>query len=378
MSDQDQSQKTEAPTPKKLRDAAEKGDVLASRELGTALVVAIGAAWIAFAGPAMVGSLETMVRDGLSFGFEDVRTFDPAGAALRLLAIIAIPIVGLFALTIFAAIGAPALLGSLGFRGKAVGFKASKLNPASGLKRMFGLQGLMELGKSLLKVLLIGSLAVWLLMGELPGLIGLGTRDTRAAIYSLGGTFVFAVLLMAGALIFIAMIDVPMQMVQRTRRLRMTKQEIRDEHKQQEGSPEVKGHLRAKQREVARRSVQKAMGEATVVLTNPTHFAVALRYKQGSDPAPILLARGRGVAAEAIRELAAENNVPMLSYPELTRAIYYTTRAGQFVREDLYLAVATVLAFVFNLDAARAAGHAQPSVEVPSEARFDADGRRVR
>ena len=378
MSDQDKSQKTERPTPKKLRDAAEKGDVLASRELGTALVVTMGAAWIAFAGPAMVGSLETMVRDGLSFGFEDVRTFDPAGAALRLLAIIAVPIVGLFALTMFAAIGAPALLGSLGFRSKAFGFKASKLNPGSGLKRIFGVQGLMELGKSLLKVLLIGSLAVWLLMGELPGLIGLGTRDTRAAIYSLGGTFVFTVLLMAGALIFIAMIDVPMQMMQRTRRLRMSKQDIRDEHKQQEGSPEVKGQQRARQREVARRSVQKAMGEATVVLTNPTHFAVALRYKQGSDPAPIVLARGRGVTAEAIRELAAEKGVPMLSYPELTRAIYYTTRAGQFVREDLYLAVATVLAFVFNLDAARAAGHVQPSVEVPADARFDADGRRVK
>ncbi len=378
MSDQDKSQKTELPTPKKLRDAAEKGDVLASRELGTALVVTMGAAWIAFAGPAMVGSLETMVRDGLSFGFEDVRTFDPAGAALRLLAIIAVPIVGLFALTMFAAIGAPALLGSLGFRSKAFGFKASKLNPGSGLKRIFGVQGLMELGKSLLKVLLIGSLAVWLLMGELPGLIGLGTRDTRAAIYSLGGTFVFTVLLMAGALIFIAMIDVPMQMMQRTRRLRMSKQDIRDEHKQQEGSPEVKGQQRARQREVARRSVQKAMGEATVVLTNPTHFAVALRYKQGSDPAPIVLARGRGVTAEAIRELAAEKGVPMLSYPELTRAIYYTTRAGQFVREDLYLAVATVLAFVFNLDAARAAGHVQPSVEVPADARFDADGRRVK
>lgn len=378
MSDQDKSQQTELPTPKKLRDAAEKGDVLASRELGTALVVTMGAAWIAFAGPAMVGALETMVRDGLSFGFEDVRTFDPAGTALRLLAIIAIPIVGLFALTMLAAIGAPALLGSLGFRGKAVGFKASKLNPGSGLKRIFGLQGLIELGKSLLKVLLIGSLAIWLLKGELPGLIGLGTRDTRAAIYSLGGTFVFTVLLMAGALIFIAMIDVPMQMLQRTRRLKMSKQEIKDEHKQQEGSPETKGHQRAKQREVARRSVSKAMGEATVVLTNPTHFAVALRYKQGSDPAPIVLARGRGVTAEAIRELAAEKNVPMLSYPELTRAIYYTTRAGQFVREDLYMAVATVLAFVFNLDAARAAGHVQPTVDVPAEARFDADGKRVR
>jgi flagellar biosynthetic protein FlhB len=155
----------------------------------------------------------------------------------------------------------------------------------------------------------------------------------------------------------------------------MSKQEIKDEHKQSEGSPELKGHIRQKQREIAKGSARKAVSEATVILTNPTHFAVALRYNQGSDAAPIVLARGRGVTAEAIRELAGELDVPMLSYPELTRAIYYTTRAGQFVREDLYLAVATVLAFVFNLDAARSAGHQQPRVTVPPEARFDADGR---
>jgi flagellar biosynthetic protein FlhB len=377
MSEQDQSQKTEDPTQKKLADAAKKGDVLASRELGTAMVVVVGAAWLALAGPAMVGSLELMVRDGLSFGFEDVRTFDPAGAFLRLLAIIAIPVIVLFGLTMIAAVAGPALLGSLGFRGEAIGFKGSKLNPLSGVKRIFGLQGLIELGKSILKVLLIGSIGVWLLMGELPGLIGLGALDIRAAIYSVGGTFVFAVLLMAGALGLIALIDVPAQKLQRTRRLRMSKQEIKDEHKQSEGSPEVKGHLRAKQREIAKGSVRKAMAEATVVLTNPTHFAVALRYKQGADAAPIVVARGRGITAEAIRELASEQNVPMLSYPELTRAIYYTSRAGHFVREDLYLAVATVLAFVFNLDAARAAGHAPPTIAVPPEARFDADGRRV-
>jgi len=296
---------------------------------------------------------------------------------LRLLAIIAIPVIVLFGLTMIAAVAGPALLGSLGFRGEAIGFKGSKLNPLSGVKRIFGLQGLIELGKSILKVLLIGSIGVWLLMGELPGLIGLGALDIRAAIYSVGGTFVFAVLLMAGALGLIALIDVPAQKLQRTRRLRMSKQEIKDEHKQSEGSPEVKGHLRAKQREIAKGSVRKAMAEATVVLTNPTHFAVALRYKQGADAAPIVVARGRGITAEAIRELASEQNVPMLSYPELTRAIYYTSRAGHFVREDLYLAVATVLAFVFNLDAARAAGHAPPTIAVPPEARFDADGRRV-
>ncbi|HEY0115863.1 MAG TPA: flagellar type III secretion system protein FlhB [Allosphingosinicella sp.] len=376
MSETEQSQKTEDPTPKKLRDAAKKGDVLQSRELGTALVVVAGAAWLALAGPAMVGALETMLTDGLSFDVADVRQFDPAGAALRLIAIIALPLVILFGLTLLAAIGAPALLGSLGFRGEAIGFKASKMNPMSGLKRMFGMHGVIELAKSIAKVLLIGSVGAWLMLSELPRLLGLGGRDTRAAIHDLGGTFLFGVMLMAGALAFIALIDVPVQRMQRRRKLRMSKQEVKDEHKQSEGSPELKGQIRQKQREIAKGSVRKAMGEATMVLTNPTHFAVALRFNQGTDAAPIVIARGRGVTAEAIRELAAELNVPVLSYPELARAIYYTARAGQFVREDLYLAVATVLAFVFNLDAARAAGHAQPPVVVPPEARFDAEGRR--
>lgn len=377
MSEQDKSQQTEAPTPKKLEQARKKGDVLQSRELGTALVVVAGAAWLAVAGPSMVGSLGTMMTDGLSFSVGDVREFDPGGQALRLIMIIAIPVTILFGLTILAAFAGPAMLGSLGFRGEALGFKANKLNPLSGIKRIFGPQGLVELGKSLVKVTLIGSIGAWLLMSELPRIIGLGVRDTRAAVHEVGGTFIFTVVMMAGALALIALIDVPLQKFQRTRRLRMTKQEVKDEHKQSEGSPEVKGQIRAKQREMARAGARKAMTEATVVLTNPTHFAVALRYDTSKDAAPVVLARGRGVTAEAIRELAAEMNVPMLSYPELTRAIYYTTRAGQWVREDLYMAVATVLAFVFNLDAARAAGHAQPNIVVPPEARYDADGRRV-
>ena len=376
MSDQDKSQKTEQPTPKKLQQSAKKGDVLQSRELGTALVVFAGAAWLALAGPATIGALQTMVMDGLSFGTADVNEFDPGGEAFRLLMIIGLPMLALFGLTVIAAIAGPAMLGSLGFRGEALGFKGSKLNPLSGIKRIFGLNGLIELAKSIAKVALIGSVGAWLILSELPRLIGLGARDTRSAIYELGATFLFAVLLMTGALAVIALIDVPAQKFQRTRRLMMSKQDIKDEHKQSEGSPEVKAQLRAKQREIARAGARKAMGDATVVLTNPTHFAVALRYDQGKDAAPIVVARGRGATAEAIRELAAEMNVPMLSYPELTRAIYYTTRAGQFVREDLYLAVATVLAFVFNLDAARAAGHAQPQIVVPPEARFDTEGRR--
>lgn len=376
MSEQaDKDQKTEAPTPKKRRDAAEKGDVLQSRELGTALVVLCGAAWIAVAGPMMVGSLETMVSDALTFDASDIRNFDPLSQILRLLGIVALPVIALFAITIAAAIGTPALLGSLGFRSGAFAFKGGKLDPIAGVRRIFGIQGLIELAKSLAKVVLLGSVGAWLLMSEARSMIGLSSQDIRPALANVGTTFVWAVLVMAAALVVIAGIDVPAQMYQRFQRLKMTKQETKDEHKQTEGSPEMKGALRRRQMELARNSARGALAEATVVLTNPTHFAVALRYRQGVDAAPVVVARGRGVTAEAIRELAAEHKVPMLSYPQLTRAIYYTSQAGQIIREDLYMAVATVLAFVWNLDASLAAGTRQPDVDLPPAMRFDTEGR---
>ena len=370
----EKDQKTEAPTDKRRRDAAEKGDVLQSRELGTALVVLAGAAWLALAGPLFLGALEEMLIDGLSFEAADVRDFDPGSAALRLIGIVVVPLLGLFAITIAAAIGGPAMLGSFGFRAKAFGFKASKLNPLSGLKRIFGMQGLVELLKSLAKVILLGAVGIWLLMDQARGLMGLTSQEIGPALGTVGWTFVIAVLVMSLALAAIALIDVPAQIMQRGARLRMSKQEIKDEHKQTEGSPELKAALRSRQIATARNSARKAIAEATMVLTNPTHFAVALRYRPEVDAAPVVLAKGRGATAEAIRELAGEHNVPMLSYPHLTRALYYPSRPGQIIREDLYMAVAAILAFVFNLDQALASGQAQPDVEVPAGMRFDAIG----
>jgi flagellar biosynthetic protein FlhB len=375
MSETDQGQRTEAPTPKRRRDAAAKGDVLQSRELGTALVVLVGAGWIALAGPTMMSALQNMVGQALTFDAADVRDFDPGSALLRLLAIVALPLLGLFALTIVAAIGAPALLGSLGFRGGAIAFKGGKLNPLSGMKRIFGVQGLIELGKSIAKVLLLGGVGLWVMLSQARAMIGLGAQDIRTALGGAGNSFIVAVLVMAAALALIAAIDVPAQLYQRLQRLKMTKQEARDEHKQTEGSPELKAAIRRRQHEVARNSARGAIAEATVVLTNPTHFAVALRYRPGIDAAPAVVARGRGVTAEAIRELAAEHEVPLLSYPQLARALYYTSRVGHPIREDLYMAVATVLAFVFNLDAAIATGGRQPAVDIPSALRFDTSGR---
>lgn len=370
----EKDQKTEAPTEKRRRDASEKGDVLQSKELGTALVIVAGAAWLALAGPMLIGSLSDMLVEGLSFDNDSVRNFDPANVALRLIGMILLPVFALFGLTLMAAIGGPALLGSFGFRSKAMAFKPGKMNPLSGMKRIFGMQGLIELVKSIAKVLLLGGIGIWLLIDQTRALFGLGSQDVKAALTSVGNTFNIAVLVMAFALALIAMIDVPAQIFQRAGRLRMSKQEVKDEHKQTEGSPELKAAVRRRQHEVLRGSARAAVTEATVVLTNPTHFAVALRYRPEVDAAPVVLAKGRGATAEAIRELAGEHNVPLLSYPQLTRALYYTSRPGQIIREDLYMAVAAILAFVFNLDQALASGQAQPEVEVPAGMRFDAIG----
>ena len=180
----------------------------------------------------------------------------------------------------------------------------------------------------------------------------------------------------ATVMVAIAMFDVPTQIMQLLRKLRMTKQEVKDEHKESEGNPEMKGHLRAKQREMLSGGMKQAIAEAHVVLTNPTHFAVALRYDRGRDQVPVVVAKGRGATALAIREAAKEIALPVLEYPALARAVYYTSREGQEVRDDLYLAIATVLAFVFNLNAA-AGGTAQPPVEVPESARFDEHGIKI-
>jgi len=370
-------EKTEAPTAKRRQDAEEKGDVLQSKELGTALVMIVGAGWIAVAGPWAMAALRRMLSNALSFDSSAIESFDPMAAMLSMVATVALPVALLFLLTVAAAIAAPALLGSLGLRWSAIAVNPGKLNPVAGLKRIFGTQGLIELGKSLLKIVALGAIGYWLMMDQIGSIVTLGQQDLKTALDHLGSTFIFAVLVMTLALAIVAGADIPAQIYQRTKRLRMSKQEIKEESKQTEGSPELRAAIRQKQMEAAKGSVRKALVDATVVLTNPTHFAVALRYRPGYDVAPVVLARGRGATADAIRELAAENAVPMLRYPQLTRAIYYTSRSGQLIREDLFIAVAAILAFVFNLDRAMAEGIVQPDIDVPGAARFDEEGRKT-
>ncbi|HKT75982.1 MAG TPA: flagellar type III secretion system protein FlhB [Sphingobium sp.] len=370
-------EKTEKPTQKKLQDAAKNGDILQSKELATALVVMAGIGWIAVTGPSLIESLSQMLVEALRFRREDIVDFAPAARGYGLLTGIALPVAGILLATTLAAIAGPALLGSLGFRPGAFSPKASKLNPAAGLKRMFGPQGWIELAKSIAKVALLGSIGVWMVWDRLTAIVGLGKSGLAPAMSDLGNMFIMTCLIMAGGLFLIAGIDVPAQIMQRSKRLSMSKQEIKDENKESEGSPELKGHIRRRQFEVLSGSTRKAVAEASVIITNPTHFAVALRYKPGQDAAPVVVARGCDAIAAAIRDLADQNGVTVLQYPELARAIYFTSRAGQIVNEGLYMAVATVLAFVFRVENRMASEMDRPFINVPDELRFDAEGNRA-
>ncbi len=368
-------EKTEDPTQKRLKDSAKKGDVLQSKELGVALVMIGGALMFALFGGQLLDASSAVVRSGLMFGQQDIEHFDMGGRTLKLLAPLALPFGAFALLLMMAAIGTPAMLGSLGFRWSALSPKPSKMNPGSGLKRMFGMHAVIELSKALAKVSLMGVIGAVLVFSSIQEMVQLGLGDIRSSVGAFGGLFVTTLIAMAGCLVIIAMIDVPAQIFQRGKKLRMTKQEVKDEHKESEGSPELKQAIRQRQHELMSGTARKAVEEATVLLVNPTHFAVALRYDQVRDAAPIVLFRGRGELALVMRELAEEAKVPILHYPELTRAIYYTSKPNHIVDERLYMAVATLLAFIFRLDAEMADKTDRPDIAVPEDLQFDADGR---
>ena len=370
-------EKTEAPTEKKRKKAAEDGNVLRSKDFSTAFVVLAGVAWLMFAGPSLMAACKAVMAASFSFGRADVEDFSPfrplAEAGWKL----APSIITLFVVSMAAAILSQASLGSPTFNAKLMAPKPSRLNPASGLKRILGPTGWIELGKSLLKVVLLTAIGAWALWKAQHMAIGLVATDLPTAMKALSGTLIGILIAMSLGLVVIAGIDLPVQILRLLGKLRMSKQEVKDEHKESEGSPEAKGQMRQRQRDILRRGSRKAIAEAHVVLTNPTHFAVALRYDRGRDQVPVVVAKGRGATALAIRELAAEYAVPILEYPQLARAVYYTSREDQEVRDDLYVAIAAVLAFVFGLNTKMGGTAPLPAIEVPPGARFDENGTKV-
>ena len=352
-------EKTQAPTPKRKEKALEQGDLLKSRDFGAALIILLGCGWMVLMGPQLLGACKEVMAASFSFGRADIESFQPwkplATAGWKLA-----PSLGaLLAITLVGAIASQAALGALHWNGKLLAPKGNRINPGSGLKRIFGPTGWIELGKSLLKVVLLGGIGAWMLWGSAATTMGLVSSDLGTAVKALGDTFATLVFVMAGGLLLIAGIDLPIQIFRHMQRLKMSLQEVKDEHKETEGSPEAKAAQRQRQREMAKGGLRAKVQDAHVVLTNPTHFSVALRYANGKDQVPVVVAKGRGEIALAIRELADEFAVPRLELPPLARAIYFTSRENQEIRDDLYMAVATVLAFVFGLN--RQAGGRMPS-----------------
>ena len=367
-------EKTHAPSPKRLRDAAAKGDVLRSRDLATAATVLAGAAWLVLAGPWMLAALGDAARHGLSWDRATLEDFSPARTMLPVMIAVLPPIFVLGGVVL-----AASLVAQLGVSGEGrwvagnLAPKGSRIDPLSGLKRMFGAAGWIELIKAMAKVALLGTIAwVWA-SAHRPDLGDWGRAGLSSQLSSGWSALISLLFALGGGLVSIALIDFPVQWLRRNQRLKMSFQEVRDEHKESEGSPERKAAQRRRQRELAMGGVAHAMREAHFVLTNPSHFAVAMAYDPALAAAPIVLAKGRSDKALAMRELAAELNLPCLEYPALARSVYFTTRERQVIREELYAAVAGVLAFVLSLK--RGEHPVRPEVLVPVELRFDAEGR---
>ena len=365
-------EKTFAPTPKKKQDAARKGDVLRSKELATAAVMLVGAAWLQWAGPWMLDGMEQVLRGAFVFDKAEIDDFAP-GRTIIAMALITLPPVVVLGLVVLAvSLASQLAFGEGRWVAGNLAFKGSRINPLSGLKRMFGPTGLIEIGKGLLKVGLLAAIAWFWLQGQMAGLLGLGRASGLASDLAWGWQAMTSLLFaLSAGLVVIGLIDVPLLIWRRNQRLKMSQQEMRDEHKEAEGSPENKAVQRQRQREIAMGGVAHAMREAQFVITNPTHFSVALAWDPEKAPAPVVLAKGRGDRALAMRELAAEWQVPVLEYPALARSVYFTTRE---LREELDGAVAAVLAFVLSLK--RGETNPMPAIDVPLALRFDAEGRR--
>ena len=358
-------EKTEQPTPKRLSDAREKGQVPRSKEFTTVIVLIASAVAMLFLGERIIRSIAQVMADSMTFSRKEI--FNPIEMAhhfISSLETVAFDLGSFLAVTFLAAIIAPASTGGWNFSTKAMAVKPEKLDPLKGMKRIFGPQGLVELAKALGKFLLVGTIATLILWNLRDQLLILGMQEVEVAMTDLGYLVVWGFLAISSSLILIALIDVPFQHWNHNRQLKMTKQEVKDESKDTEGNPEVKGRIRRLQIELSQQRMMQDIPQADVVITNPTHYAVALKYDQTSTGAPLVVAKGADLVAQQIRMVGDANDVPILEAPPLTRAIYYSTEIGDEIPSGLYIAVAQVLAFVFQLRRYNTRGGNKPQLDV--------------
>ncbi|MDV2856455.1 flagellar biosynthesis protein FlhB [Oceanimonas sp. CAM02] len=355
MAESDGQERTEQPTEQRLRQAREKGQIPRSKELGTAAVLLSAAAALFMLGDALGTAMSAVFA--ASFELERAAIFDPETMMPALASAIGgimWPLLGMFAVVLVAALVGNSLLGGFNFSTQAMMPKWNRLSPMSGIKRMFGVQALVELLKSIAKVVFIATIAIWLLWGQFDNILRLSSETLNLAMKDALELLLWMGLGLCLALLPIVAIDVPFQVWNHTRQLKMTLQEIKDEYKNTEGKPEVKSRIRRLQQEMANRRMMAEVPTADVVVVNPTHFSVALRYdKDKPGSAPVVVAKGLDEVALKIREIAREYKVPVISSPALARAVYFSTKLDREIPDGLFVAVAQILAYVFQLNAWR-------------------------
>ncbi len=378
MADEDESQRTEEPTARRLRRAHEEGQYASSSEATGAAVVLGAVAMLVYMGGVWFTQITHYFAAGFTF---DRKTLDTPmllpGVFASQLSNGLLMILPLMLLTAVLAILGAGVTGGYHFSMAAVAPKFSKLNPWSGVKRMFGSHALIELIKAVLKFSLVTFVLYLMLERHFAALVSVGNLDVGPAMALSGSLISESMLWLAASLLLIALIDVPYQRYSFMKRMRMTKQEIKDEMKDMEGRPEVKQQIRRRQREVATQRMMQKVKDADVIITNPEHFAVALSYDPTSDGAPILLAKGVDFTATRIREEAKLHGIEIFAAPELARALYFTTELDQSIPEALYHAVAQVIAYVFSLAQVQPGVDpmARPVPKIPKALLFDTDGK---
>ena len=366
MAEDSDLERTEQPTGKRLEKAREQGDVPRSREMATCVMLLVGGTtlWM-FTGPLVI-SLNRIMVSTLTFerdmAYDPVLLFNRLSGHLLEVATACIPIAFLMLL---AAMASPLIMGGWLFNTGALVPKLDRLDPVQGIMKLFSLNSLVELGKSIAKTLLVGIISWIAMRNHIDAVINLSVEPLKTSSSHMPYLLWSCFILMVCSLIVIAILDIPYQLWNYTKKLKMSKQEVKQEHKEADGDPQIKGKIRAMQRAMARRRMMAEVPTADVVVTNPTHYAVALKYSESSMGAPTVVAKGADDVAAKIREIAKENNIPVLEAPPLARALHYNTEIGDEIPEALYTAVAEVLAYIFQLRTYSSHGGVRP--DMPSE-----------
>ena len=374
-------EKTEEATPKRLDKSRDEGQIPRSKELTTAFVLLTGITGLMMLGADLGEAMKGLMR--FNFALPREAAFDTNMMLVHLgsTALAAVEmLIPFFTLIVAAALIGPVALGGWIFSGKAMAPKFNRMNPTKGLKRMFSMTAILELVKAMAKFGLVASVAILMLFTFKSQLVGLAQSALLPALEQMWQIISWSLLAVSSTMIVIAMLDVPYQIFDHSKKLKMTLQEVKDEMKDSEGKPEVKGRIRQLQQEMAQRRMMEAVPEADVVITNPEHFSIALKYDMEGGGAPTVVAKGGDFLALKIREVAKFHDIMILESATLARAIYFTTEIDDEIPSKLYLAVAQVLAYVFQLKAYEEGGGRRPKpladVEVPEDIQYDVDGQR--